>query len=213
MSQYFSVSPHNPQPRLIRRAVQMVRDGGVIAYPTDSCYALGCQIGHKTALKRIRRLRSIDSKHHLTLICKDLSEIGSYAKVQNTSFRLIRSVIPGPYTFILEATADVPNRLLHPKRKTIGVRVPDNRIILALLEELGEPMLSTSLIFPDEQSPTINQPDMLIDALQGQVDLVIDGGVGGLEVTTVIDLVDGNASVVRLGKGDVAALGMPGEGG
>lgn len=207
MTQFYKIHPENPQKRLIQRAVEIIANGGVVIYPTDSCYALGCHIGDKIALKRIRRLRSIDHNHYLTLLCKDLSDISNYAKVHNTSFRIMKSVLPGPYTFILQATADVPRQLQHPKRKTIGVRVPNHPITLALLSTFGEPMLSTSLILANSNMP-MNDPDEIVDTLQGQVDLVINGGIGGFGVTTVVDLADGDVTVMRQGLGDAAALGI-----
>ena len=207
MTQVFGIHPDNPQKRLIQAAVAIVRDGGVVVYPTDSCYALGCHIGDKIALEKIQRIRGLDKKHNLTLLCRDLSEIGTYAKVHNSSFRLMKAVTPGPYTFLLVATRDVPKRLQHPKRKTIGVRVPDNQIILDLLEDLGEPMLSTSLILPGYNEP-MTDPVEIADKLCGQVDLVIDGGACGLEATTVVDLADGQVVVVREGMGDISAIGI-----
>ena len=207
MTQVFEIHRKNPQKRLIQNAVSIVREGGVIAYPTDSCYALGCHIGDKTALERIQKIRCLDKKHNLTLLCRDLSEIGTYAKVQNSSFRLMKSATPGPYTFLLMATRGVPKRLQHPKRKTIGVRVPDNQIILDLLEELGEPMLSTSLILPGNNLP-MTDPVEIEEKLSGQIDLVIDGGACGLEATTVVDLADDQAVIVREGIGDISAIGL-----
>ena len=207
MTQVFEIHPENPQKRLIQSAASIVRDGGVVVYPTDSCYALGCHIGDKTALEKIQRIRGLDKKHNLTLICRDLSEIGIYAKVHNSSFRLMKAATPGPYTFLLVATRDVPSRLQHPKRKTIGVRVPDNQIILDLLEELGEPMLSTSLILPGDNDP-MTDPGEIAVRLCGQIDLVIDGGACGLGATTVVDLVDGQAVLVREGMGDISAIGL-----
>ncbi len=207
MTQYFEIHPINPQKRLIQNAVSIVREGGVIAYPTDSCYALGCQIGDKTALQRIQKIRCLDKKHNLTLLCRDLAEIGTYAKVQNSSFRLMKAATPGPYTFLLMATQGVPKRLQHPKRKTIGVRVPDNQIILDLLEELGEPMLSTSLILPGKNLP-MTDPVKIGEKLCGQIDLVIDGGACGLDATTVVDMADGQAVIVRQGMGDISAIGL-----
>ncbi|MEE8233664.1 MAG: L-threonylcarbamoyladenylate synthase [Gammaproteobacteria bacterium] len=207
MTQYFKIHPINPQKRLIQNAVSIVREGGVIAYPTDSCYALGCQIGDKTALQRIQKIRCLDKKHNLTLLCRDLAEIGTYAKVQNSSFRLMKAATPGPYTFLLMATQGVPKRLQHPKRKTIGVRVPDNQIILDLLEELGEPMLSTSLILPGNSLP-MTDPVEIGEKLCGQIDLVIDGGACGLDATTVVDMADGQAVIVRQGMGDISAIGL-----
>jgi len=207
MTQVFEIHPINPQKRLIQSAALIVRDGGVVVYPTDSCYALGCHIGDKTALQRIQKIRALDKKHNLTLLCRDLSEIGTYAKVHNSSFRLMKSATPGPYTFLLVATRDVPSRLQHPKRKTIGVRIPDHQIILDLLEELGEPMLSTSLILPGNSLP-MTDPVEIEEKLGGQIDLVIDGGACGLEATTVVDMADGQAVIVREGRGDISAIGL-----
>jgi len=207
MTRYFEIHPVNPQKRLIQNAVSIVRGGGVIAYPTDSCYALGCHIGDKTALQRIQKIRRLDKKHNLTLLCRDLAEIGTYAKVQNSSFRLMKAATPGPYTFLLMATQGVPKRLQHPKRKTIGVRVPDNQIILDLLEELGEPMLSTSLILPGNSLP-MTDPVEIGEKLCGQIDLIIDGGACGLDATTVVDIADGQAMIVRQGMGDISAIGL-----
>ncbi len=207
MTQVFEIHPENPQKRLIQSAASIVRNGGVVVYPTDSCYALGCHIGAKTALEKIQRIRGLDKKHNLTLMCRDLSEIGIYAKVHNSSFRLMKAATPGPYTFLLVATRDVPSRLQHPKRKTIGVRVPGNQIILDLLEELGEPMLSTSLILPGDNDP-MTDPGEIAVRLCGQIDLVIDGGACGLGATTVVDLVDGQAVLVREGMGDISAIGL-----
>jgi len=207
MTQVFEIHSENPQKRLIQSAASVVRSGGVVVYPTDSCYALGCQIGDKTALARIQRIRELDKKHNLTLLCRDLSEIGSYAKLHNSSFRLMKAVTPGPYTFLLAATRDVPSRLQHPKRKTIGVRIPDNQIILDLLEELGEPMLSTSLILPGDKEP-MTDPVEIAEKLCGRIDLVIDGGACGMDATTVVDLADGQAVIVREGMGDISAIGL-----
>ena len=207
MTRYFEIHPINPQKRLIQNAVSIVREGGVIAYPTDSCYALGCHIGDKTALQRIQKIRRLDKKHNLTLLCRDLAEIGTYAKVQNSSFRLMKAATPGPYTFLLMATQGVPKRLQHPKRKTIGVRVPDNQIILDLLQELGEPMLSTSLILHGNSLP-MTDPVEIGEKLCGQIDLVIDGGACGLDATTVVDMADGQAVIVRQGIGDISAIGL-----
>ena len=205
MSQFFQVHPVNPQTRLIDQAVQILRDGGVIAYPTDSAYALGCKLEDKAALERIRRIRKLDDDHNFTLVCRDLSELGTYARVDNHIFRLIRTHTPGPYTFILKATGEVPRRLLHPKRKTIGLRVPDNRIALALLEKLGEPMMSVSLILPGEQLP-LTDPYDVRETLQHDLDLVIDGGYCGMEPTSVIDLSEDTPVIVRRGLGDVSAF-------
>lgn len=198
--QFISVHPENPQPRLIKQAVDIVRAGGVIVYPTDSSYALGCHIGDKDAMERIRLIRNIDAKHNFTLVCRDLSEIASYAKVDNAAYRLIKSLTPGPYTFILKATHEVPRRLQNPKRKTIGLRVPNHVIARALLETLGEPLMSSTLMLPDSDVP-LNDPEEIFTTLKHQVDLVIDGGNCGLEPTTVVDLEDGTPRIVRHGKG------------
>ena len=187
MSQFFTIHPENPQLRLIRQAVEIVRAGGVIVYPTDSAYALGCQIGDKKALDRIRQIRQLDKHHNFTLMCRDLSELSAYAKVDNQVFRLLKTYTPGPYTFILDATAEVPRRLMHPKRKTIGLRVPGNPIALALLEELGEPLMSVTLIMPTDEYP-LTDPYDIRDTLEHHVDLIVDGGYCGLEATTVVDL-------------------------
>ena len=203
MSQFYQIHPDNPQVRLIRSAADIVRGGGVVVYPTDSAYALGCHIGDKDALDRIRRIRKLDDRHNFTLVCRDLSEIATYAKVDNTAYRLLRHCTPGPYTFILKATSEVPRRLMHPKRKTVGLRVPDNRIAAALLADLGEPLMSVTLIMPGEEFPMIDPYDIR-DTLQHEVDLVIDGGYCGLEPTTVVDLADGVPMVLRVGKGDIA---------
>lgn len=201
MSQFFQIHPDNPQVRLIKQAVEIVHRGGVIAYPTDSAYALGCHLGDKAALERIRRIRKLDDGHNFTLVCRDLSELGTYARVDNTAFRLIRAHTPGPYTFILKATDEVPRRLLHPKRRTIGLRVPENRIALDLLEALGEPLMSVTLILPGDELP-LTDPFEIRERLEHDVDLVIDGGVCGAEPTTVIDLADDTAVVLRQGRGD-----------
>ena len=203
MSQFYQIHPDNPQARLISNAADIVRKGGVVVYPTDSAYALGCHIGDKSALDRIRRIRKLDARHHFTLVCRDLSEIATYAKVDNTVYRLLRHCTPGPYTFILRATSEVPRRLLHPKRKTVGLRVPDNRIAAALLADLGEPLMSVTLIMPGEEYPLIDPYDIR-DTLQHEVDLVIDGGYCGMEPTTVVDLADETPMVLRVGKGDIA---------
>jgi tRNA threonylcarbamoyl adenosine modification protein (Sua5/YciO/YrdC/YwlC family) len=201
MAQYFEIHPDNPQLRLIKQAVEILRKGGVIAYPTDSSYALGCNIGDKQALDRIRRIRQVSKTHNFTLVCRDLSEVGVYAKVDNKVYRLLKHYTPGPYTFILEATGEVPRRLLNVKRKTIGLRVPDNPISLALLEELGQPLMSSTLLMPDTKLP-LNDPYEIRQQLEHQVDLVIDGGHCELEPTTVVDLVSGIPEIIRVGKGD-----------
>ncbi len=201
MAQYFIIHPDNPQPRLIKRAVELIRAGDVVVYPTDSSYALGCHIGDKHAMERIRRIRRVDARHNFTLVCRDLSELSAYAKVSNETFRLLKTYTPGPYTFILAATHEVPRRLLHPRRRTIGLRVPAHAITQALLSELNEPLLSSSLILPDDGAP-LSDPAAIRTRLEHDVDLVIDGGFCGLESTTVVDLVDGVPRLVRVGKGD-----------
>ncbi|HSC67615.1 MAG TPA: L-threonylcarbamoyladenylate synthase [Cellvibrio sp.] len=201
MAQFFQIHPENPQHRLIVQAAEIIRKGGLVVYPTDSAYALGCHIGDKDALERIRSLRKLDKNHNFTLMCRDLSELATYARVDNQAFRLIKNHTPGAYTFILEATADVPRRLLHPKRKTIGLRVPDNAIALALLEELGEPLMTSSLLLPGEEFP-LTDPYDIRDTLEHFVELVIDGGYCGLDPTTVIDLTESTPQLVRQGKGD-----------
>lgn len=203
MSQYFQIHPDNPQLRLIRRAVEMLREGAVVVYPTDSCYALGCKFGEKEPVERIRRIRRLDHHHNFTLVCRDLSEIATYARVDNSAYRLLKTLTPGPYTFILSATHEVPRRLWNPKRRTIGIRVPDHRITQALLDELGEPLLSTTLSLPGDELP-LTDPEVMRERLEQQVDLVIDGGNCGLEPTSVIDLVDGVPDVRRTGRGDVS---------
>ncbi len=200
MSQIFQIHPENPQLRLIRGAVDIIKQGGVVIYPTDSCYALGCQIGDKKAVERIRQIRQLDDKHNFTLMCRDMGEMSEYGMIDNIAYRLIKSITPGPYTFILPAMKSVPKRLLHPKRKTIGVRVPDNAITLALLEELGEPILSSTLLLPGEEYPMIDPYDMK-DSIGNQVDLLIDGGYCGMEPTSVIEILEGGPELVRRGKG------------
>jgi tRNA threonylcarbamoyl adenosine modification protein (Sua5/YciO/YrdC/YwlC family) len=201
VSQFFQIHPDDPQSRLIRHAVEIIRSGGVVVYPTDSAYALGCQIGDKSALDRIRRIRKLDDKHNFTLVCRDLSEIATYAKVNNTVYRLLRQTTPGPYTFILPATSEVPRRLMHPKRKTVGLRVPENPIAAALLADLGEPLMSVTLIMPGDELPLIDPYDIR-ETLEHEVDLVIDGGYCGMEPTTVVDLADDIPRVTRAGKGE-----------
>jgi len=201
MSQFFQIHPVNPQVRLIKQAADILNEGGVIAYPTDSAYALGCRIGEKTASDRIKAIRRLDEKHNFTLMCRDLSEISVYAKVGNQQYRMMRNHSPGPYTFILPATSEVPRRLLHPKRRQIGVRIPDNPIALALLEALGEPLMSVTLVMPNETDP-LTDPYEIRDLLEYQVDLVIDGGFCGMEPTTVVDLTVDPPTILRQGKGD-----------
>ncbi len=201
MTQYFNIHPDSPQTRLISQAVEIIRQGGLAIYPTDSCYALGCHLGEKEAIDRIRQIRQLDKHHNMTLLCRDLSDIATYAKVSNSAYRLIKSLTPGPYTFLLRATKDVPRRLQHPKRKTIGLRVPENRIVQALLENLGEPMLSTSLILSEEGIP-LSELEEMKQNLNNQVDVIIDGGACGIEATTVIDLLENEPVLVRQGKGE-----------
>lgn len=203
MSQFFSIHPDNPQPRLIQQAVQILRQGGVIVYPTDSCYALGCQIGDKDAATRLLSVRGLDDSHDLTLVCRDLSELGHYAQVGNSQFRLLKAHTPGPYAFILKGTREVPRRLLHKRHDTIGLRVPDHPIVQALLAELGEPILSSTLQLPGEDVP-LNEAWEIRERLENQVDLVIDGGSCGLTPTTVVDLSGEEPRVLRYGKGDPA---------
>ena len=194
MARYFDVHPQDPQPRAITQAVKIVLDGGLIAYPTDSCYALGAQMGNKDALDRIRAIRQLDGKHHFTLVCRDFAQLGQFVNIGNDVFRSIKSVTPGSYTFILPATREVPKRLLHPKKKTVGVRIPDNRVVQALLAELGEPLLSSTLLLPDEEDP-LTQGWEIKERLEHQVDAVIDAGDCGAEPTTVVDLTLGGEAL------------------
>ncbi len=203
MGQYFQVHPDNPQPRLVNQAVEILVQGGLAVYPTDSGYALGCRIGNKAAQDRIRRIRQLDAKHNFTLVCRDLSEISVYARVSNQAFRLMKGITPGAYTFILQATHEVPRRLQNPRRKTIGIRVPDNTIAQALLDALGEPVMSSTLTLPGEEMP-MTDPEEIQEKLGKQVDLVIDGGYCGFEPTTVVDLMGDVPAVMREGKGDLA---------
>jgi tRNA threonylcarbamoyl adenosine modification protein (Sua5/YciO/YrdC/YwlC family) len=204
MTQYFHIHPDNPQSRLIKQAVQIINDGGVVAYPTDSGYALGCHLGDKSALERIIRLRELSDKHHFTLMCRDLSEIATYAKVDNATYRLLKAHTPDAYTFILVGSSEVPRRLMHPKRKTIGLRVPNNAICQALLAELNEPMLTTSLQLPNEVEPLFD-PEDIVERIGKQIDLVINGGFGTLIPSTVIDLTQGSVPIiVREGAGDIS---------
>jgi len=205
MAQFFQIHPDNPQPRLIRRSAEIIQAGGVIIYPTDSSYALGCAIGDKAAMERIRRLRKVDDRHNFTLVCRDLSEIASYARVNNQNFRLLKNLTPGPYTFIHKATKQVPRRLQNPRRNTIGIRVPDNNIAQALLTDLNEPLMSSTLILPGDEMP-LTDPYEMRSLLDHEVDLIIDGGYCGLEPTTVVDMVDETPVVVRIGKGDSAVF-------
>ncbi len=203
MAQYFQVHPDNPQRRLLAQAVAMLRDGAVVAYPTDSAYALGCHLEDKQALERLRRIRRVDERHNMTLVCRDLAEIATYARVDNPTYRLLKAHTPGPYTFILNATREVPRRMLHPKRRTLGLRIPDHAITRALLDELGEPLMSTTLILPGEDMPETD-PWEIRQRLEHEVDLVIDGGHCGFEPTTVVDLTGEAPRVLRRGKGDPA---------
>lgn len=204
MSQFFQIHPVTPQPRLIRQAVELLHQGAVIVYPTDSAYALGCHLEDKKAMERIRQIRRVDDKHNFTLVCGDLSQISAYAKLtNNTLFRILNSYTPGPYTFILNATGEVPRRLLHPKRRTIGIRIPDNPIAQALVAELGEPIMSSTLILPGQVMP-MTDPEEIREQLEHQVDLVIDGGHCGFEPSTVVDMTDELPRVIRQGKGDPA---------
>ena len=209
MAQYFSVHPTHPQARLVRRAAEIVRGGGLIAYPTDSCYALGCHLGDAHAVERLRRVRGMDSRHHLTLMCRDLSELASYAIVDDARYRLLKRATPGSYTFILRATREVPRRLAHSKRKTIGVRVPAHAVAHALLAELNEPMLSATLLLPGEAVPPSDAEEIRA-RLEHQVDLVIDAGSCGTEPSTVLDLTGDEAVVLRAGKGSLAPFSIAG---
>ena len=204
MAQFFNIHPENPQARLVKQAVEIIRSGGLVAYPTDSAYALGCMIGEKIALDRIRAIRQLNQDHNFTLICRDVSEVATYAKLNNQDFRLLKAHVPGPFTFILEATSETPRRLKHPKRKTIGVRIPANHIALALLEELNEPMMTSTLIMPNEELPLTEAYDIR-HTLEHQLELVIDGGFCGMEATTVVDLTSGEPVVLRQGCGEFSA--------
>jgi tRNA threonylcarbamoyl adenosine modification protein (Sua5/YciO/YrdC/YwlC family) len=205
MALLLSIHPLNPQPRLVRQAIVAIRDGSVVAYPTDSCYALGCLIGDKDAMERIRRIRDADKDHNFTLVCRDLGEIAKYARVNNQQYRTLRAFTPGPYTFLLEATREVPKRLQNPKRRTIGIRVPDNEIVRMLLAELGEPIMSSTLHLPGDEAPLTDAQEIK-ERLEHQVDTVIDGGHCGFEPTSILDLSGEVPAVVRRGKGDVSAF-------
>ena len=207
MTQYFEVHPQNPQARLIRQAAQIIQSGGIVAAPTDSAYALVCRLDDKSAVEKLRRIRGVDEKHHLTLLVRDLSEIATYARVDNRQYRQLKAVTPGPYTVILEATKEVPRRLSHPSRKTIGIRVPENAILLALLDELGEALIGTTLQLPGDEH-MLSDPDEVRERLDRQIELVIDGGAGTLEPTTIVDLTGPEAELVREGRGDPAAFGL-----
>ena len=203
MARYFDVHPVDPQPRAISQAVQIIRDGGLVAYPTDSCFALGCALGNQEGKERILRIRHLDDKHHFTLVCKDFAQLGHFVHLDNTVFRAVKAATPGQYTFILPATKEVPRRLMHPKKKTVGVRIPDHRVVQAMLAELGEPILSSTLLMPGDEEP-MTQGWEIKERLDHLVDAVIDSEECGLEPTTVVDLSDGYAEVVRRGAGDPA---------
>lgn len=207
MAQYFSVHPDNPQPRLIRETVRILRAGGIMAYPTDSSYALGCMIGNKEGMERIRAIRQVDDRHHFTLVCRDLSEIARYARVDNRQYRMLKAATPGGFTFILEATREVPRRLLHPKRNTIGLRVPDHAVVSALLTELDEPILSMTLTLPDDEQP-LNDPVEIRDRIEKRLDVILDAGPCSYEPSTVIDLTGEAPEVIRRGRGDPRLLGL-----
>jgi len=208
MAQFFSMHPDNPQPRLLRLAVAIVRDGGVIVYPTDSCFALGCHVGDKAAMERIRAIREVDEKHHFTLVCRDVAEAAIYARINDAQYRLMKTAAQGSYTFILQATRETPRRLMHPKRKTIGVRIPSNTVARALLQELGEPLLSSTLLLPGDEFPMTDAQEIRA-RLERRVDLVIDAGAGDIVPSTVVDLTGDIPVVSRLGKGNPGLFGVP----
>jgi tRNA threonylcarbamoyl adenosine modification protein (Sua5/YciO/YrdC/YwlC family) len=208
MSQHFHLHPDNPQPRLIREAVKLLRSGGVMVYPTDSCYAIGCMIGNKEGMERIRVLRGVDDKHMFTLICRDLSEIARFALVDNRQYRMLKAATPGGYTFILEATKEVPRRLQHPKRSTIGLRVPQHAVVASLLAELDEPILSMTLQLPDDEYP-LNDPEDILERIGNRIDIMLDSGFCGIESTTVVDLTGSVPELLRHGTGDPKLLGLP----
>jgi tRNA threonylcarbamoyl adenosine modification protein (Sua5/YciO/YrdC/YwlC family) len=205
MSQFFEIHPETPQPRLIRQAARIVDDGGVIVLPTDSSYAIGCHLGDKRAVDRVRRIRDVDGDHNFTLVCRDLSEISTYARIDKSDYRLLKTLTPGPYTFVLRATHEVPRKLVHPKRKTIGMRVPDHPIVQALMAELGQPLISSTLILPGDDAPMTDATEIR-QRLEHEIDLVIDGGNCGLEPTTVLNLADDRVEIVRRGRGPVEFL-------
>lgn len=211
MAQFITLHPMNPEPRLIKQAAEIVSNGGLIVYPTDSSYALGCHLGDKAAVERMRAIRQVDARHHFALVCRDLAEIATYARVDNRQFRLLRAVTPGSYTFILQATREVPKRLQHPSRKTIGLRIPDHRIVRALLEALGEPLLTSTLLLPGDDVP-LNDMDEIRKRLDHHVDLIIDGGPCGIELTTVVNLTAEAPAIIREGKGSLAPFGIKDEG-
>lgn len=205
MAQYFNIHPLSPQPRLIRRSVDILREGGVIAYPTDTSYALGCCLDGKEALERIRRIRQLDEQHNFTLICRDMSQTATFAKIDNEAFRLIKSLIPGPFTFILKATRETPRRLQHPKKKTIGIRLPDNPITMALLEELGEPLFNSTLILPGDEEP-MTDPEDIRDRLEKELSLIIDAGIVPYRPSTILGFTEGTPTIIRQGAGEVPSL-------
>jgi len=207
LSQFFSVHPENPQPRLIRRTAEILRQGGVVVYPTDSCYALGCHLGDKTAMERMRAIRQVDERHHFALVCRDLAEAALYARFDNRQFGLLKAATPGSYTFILRAERGVPKRLQHPKRRTIGLRIPNHPVVRALLAELREPVLSSTLLMPGEQVPLNDGHDIRV-RLEHAVDLILDSGSCGIVPTTVVDLTADPAVILRDGKGSLAAFGI-----
>ena len=205
MARLIEVHPDNPQPRRVAEIVETIREGGLIAYPTDSSYAFGCHIGDKRAMDRIRRIRRTDKNHNFTLVCSDLSEISTYARVDNWAYRMLKAMTPGPYTFILPATREVPKRLQHPKRRTIGLRVPDHALVRAVLDALGEPIMSSTLSLPGDDLP-LTDPHEIEDRIGHEIDLIIDAGATGIEPTSVLDLSEGTVQVLRVGRGDVSAL-------
>jgi tRNA threonylcarbamoyl adenosine modification protein (Sua5/YciO/YrdC/YwlC family) len=205
VARLIEVHPKDPQPRRVEEIVQIIRDGGLIAYPTDSSYAFGCHIGDKHAMDRIRRIRQTDKKHNFTLVCSDLSEISTYARIDNWAYRLIRSLTPGPYTFILPATREVPKRLQHPKRRSIGLRVPDHPLVHAMLSALGEPIMSSTLMLPGDEMP-LTDPLEIEERIGSRIDLVVDAGPTGIDPTSVLDLTSGSVEILRVGRGDVDAL-------
>jgi tRNA threonylcarbamoyl adenosine modification protein (Sua5/YciO/YrdC/YwlC family) len=207
MAQFFTIHPDNPQARLIRQAAEIIRKGGVAVFPTDSCYALGCHLGDKEAMARIRAIRGVDDSHQFTLVCRDLAEIAHYAKVDNSQYRLLKANTPGSYTYILQATREVPRRLQHPKRNTVGLRVPDHPVLNALLAELNEPLLSTTLMLPGDEHP-LNDAEEIRDRLERQIDLIVDAGPCGMEMTTVIDLTQEVPVLIRHGKGPIEPFGL-----
>ncbi len=207
MARYLAIHPQDPQPRLLAQAAEAVREGGVVAIPTDSCYALGCRLGDKDAVERIRQIRGVDERHHLTLMCRDLSEIAQFARVDNAQYRLLKATTPGSYTFILEGTKELPRRVLHPKRKTIGLRVPDHRVAQALLAELGEPLLTSTLMLPGEEAP-LTEGWEIQDKLDNLLELILDGGYCGTEPTTILDLTSLPPELIRAGCGALEPFGL-----